>query len=96
MINLVAPSTLPDIWSRHVADSLQICALHSGPVRWLNLGNGGGFPGVIMAIMLLETPSEKVDLVESNRKKAAFLRRALAETGGRVHVVRIKDAARTI
>ncbi len=97
-INLVAPSTLPEVWQRHVADSLQIYALRPGPVRWLDLGSGGGFPGIVTAILLLETPGGRVDLIESNQKKAAFLRRALIETGGRgsVHAVRAEDAAETI
>ena len=97
-INLVAPSTIPDVWQRHVADSLQIYALHPGPVRWLDLGSGGGFPGVITAILLMETSGGHVDLIESNRKKVAFLRQALAETGGRgdVRPMRAEDAARTI
>ena len=97
-INLVAPSTLPQLWQRHVADSLQIFALRPEPVRWLDLGSGGGFPGVITAILLLETSGGHVDLIESNQKKAAFLRQALLETGarGQVHAVRVEDAARTI
>ncbi len=93
-INLVAPSTLPDIWERHVADSLQIAALRPGPIRWLDLGSGGGFPGIVTAILLLETPGGRIDLVESNQKKAAFLNRALAETGapGKVHTIRAEKA----
>ncbi len=97
-INLVAPSTLDEIWRRHVADSLQLYALNPGPVHWLDLGSGGGFPGVITAIMLLETAGGHVDLVESNQKKAAFLRTALAETGARgsVHPLRAEAAAAQI
>lgn len=93
-VNLVAPSTLPDIWNRHVADSLQIFSLNPGPNRWLDLGSGGGFPGIITAIMLLQTEGGYVDLVESNHKKAAFLRMALIETGARgtVHAIRVEEA----
>lgn len=93
-INLVAPSTLDDVWRRHVADSLQIYALNPGPLRWLDLGSGAGFPGLVTAIMLAETDGGHVDLVESNHKKAAFLRSVLIETGARgtVHPIRI-DAA---
>lgn len=94
-INLVAPSTVPDVWQRHVVDSLQIYNLLPGPKRWIDLGSGGGFPGVVTAICLAEQRDGWVHLIESNNKKAAFLRTALAETGARgsVHPVRIEDAA---
>ena len=97
-INLAAPSTLPQIWERHILDSVQLFALSPGVRRWIDLGSGGGFPGLVMAILLAETTDGHVDLVESNRKKAAFLRQALSETGGRgaVHAVRIDEAARTL
>ena len=93
-INLAAPSTLPDIWDRHVLDSVQLYALRPGPAHWIDLGSGGGFPGVVMAILLAGTDGGHVDLVESNNKKASFLRQALAETGaaGQVHAIRIEVA----
>ena len=93
-INLVAPSTLEDLWRRHIVDSLQLAQLSPGPKTWVDLGSGGGFPGVITAIYLAEFGDGWVHLVESNNKKAAFLRVALAETGARgsVHPVRIEDA----
>jgi 16S rRNA (guanine527-N7)-methyltransferase len=93
-INLVAPSTLSDLWDRHIADSAQIFQLQPAPGTWLDLGSGGGFPGVITAILLAEQGAGWVHLVESNNKKAAFLRTALAETGGRgsVHPMRIESA----
>lgn len=92
--NLVAPSTLKDLWSRHVADSAQIFQLAPKPLVWADLGSGGGFPGVITAIFLAEHQDGWVHLVESNHKKAAFLRVALAETGARgtVHPLRIEAA----
>ncbi len=93
-INLVAPSTVEDLWRRHIVDSLQLAQLSPGPKTWVDLGSGGGFPGVITAIYLAEFGDGWVHLVESNNKKAAFLRVALAETGARgsVHPVRIEDA----
>ncbi|CZT33564.1 16S rRNA (guanine(527)-N(7))-methyltransferase RsmG [Rhizobium sp. 9140] len=93
-INLVAPSTVGDIGNRHIRDSAQIYALAPGPKTWIDLGSGGGFPGVITAILLSEISEGWVHLVESNQKKAAFLRVALQETGARgsVHVLRIEDA----
>ncbi|CAN7304961.1 16S rRNA (guanine(527)-N(7))-methyltransferase RsmG [Pararhizobium sp. LjRoot255] len=93
-INLVAPSTLSAFWQRHIADSAQIFQLFPGPKRWVDLGSGGGFPGIITAIFLAELGDGWVHLVESNNKKAAFLRVALTETGARgsVHAIRIEDA----
>ncbi|MBB4170368.1 MULTISPECIES: 16S rRNA (guanine(527)-N(7))-methyltransferase RsmG [unclassified Rhizobium] len=93
-INLTAPSTLDDAWGRHIADSAQIFQIQSAPLTWIDLGSGGGFPGIVTAIMLAELDGGWVHLVESNHKKAAFLRTALRETGGRgtVHAVRIEDA----
>lgn len=97
-INLVARSTQPDLLQRHIADSLQLYTLQSGPKRWLDLGSGGGFPGAIVAIALAERNAGWVHLVESNQKKAAFLRLALAETGARgsVHAKRIEAAGSEI
>lgn len=93
-INLVAPSTLEDLWRRHILDSLQLYQLSPGPKTWVDLGSGGGFPGVITAICLSEAEGGWVHLVESNNKKAAFLRVALRETGARgsVHPIRIEAA----
>ncbi|OHV79172.1 16S rRNA (guanine(527)-N(7))-methyltransferase RsmG [Ensifer sp. LCM 4579] len=93
-INLVAPSTLDDLWQRHVLDSLQIFYLSPSPKTWVDLGSGGGFPGVITAICLSELLDGWVHLLESNNKKAAFLRVALQETGARgsVHPIRIESA----
>ena len=97
-INLVAPSTISDMWQRHIADSAQIFQLCSGPKRWVDLGSGGGFPGIITAIFLAELSDGWVHLVESNNKKAAFLRVALTETGARgsVHPIRIEEASKSI
>lgn len=97
-INLVAPSTLDDLWQRHIADSAQIYQLSPGPKRWVDLGSGGGFPGIVTAILLRDCEDGWVHLVESNNKKAAFLRVALNETGARgsVHAIRIEDAPQVI
>ncbi|WP_411036243.1 16S rRNA (guanine(527)-N(7))-methyltransferase RsmG [Shinella sp. BYT-45] len=97
-INLVAPSTLSAAWNRHVVDSVQIYALYPGPHTWIDLGSGGGFPGIVTGILLAETGGGWVHLVESNNKKAAFLRTAILETGARasVHAIRIEDAPAAI
>lgn len=96
--NLAAPSTISEIWSRHIADSAQIFQLNPKPQIWVDLGSGGGLPGVVTAIFLAELGDGWVHLVESNNKKAAFLRVALAETGARgsVHPVRIEKAPEII
>lgn len=97
-INLVAPSTIDDLWRRHIADSAQIFQLHPKPAHWVDLGSGGGFPGIITAILLAEQKDGHVDLVESNQKKAAFLRVCLreCEARGAVHAVRIEEASKII
>src|ERR1700686_2082179 len=91
--NLVAPSSLPNLWTRHISDSLQLLALAPSAKIWVDLGSGGGFPGVVLACALAETPSAMVHLVERNAKKAAFLREALRITGspGTVHLADIGD-----
>ena len=82
-VNLVGPTTLADFWRRHAADSAQI--LRYGPPSakiWLDLGSGGGLPGLVLAIMLAEkTPAARLSMVESDRKKAAFLRAVIADIG---------------
>ncbi|MBS3649772.1 16S rRNA (guanine(527)-N(7))-methyltransferase RsmG [Pseudaminobacter sp. 19-2017] len=96
--NLVAQSTVPDIWNRHVLDSAQLLPLSRGALRWLDLGSGSGFPGLVVAILLRESPGAQVHLVESNRKKAAFLNRIVGLYGlpTKVHAKRIEDIDRTL
>jgi 16S rRNA (guanine527-N7)-methyltransferase len=91
--NLVAPSTIPNLWTRHIADSLQLLALAPSAKRWADLGSGGGFPGVVLACALADTSGAMVHLIERNAKKAAFLREALRVTGsqGTVHLAGIGD-----
>jgi 16S rRNA (guanine527-N7)-methyltransferase len=91
--NLVAPSTLPHLWTRHIADSLQLLTLAPSAKIWADLGSGGGFPGIVLACALAETPGATVHLVERNAKKAAFLREALRVTAstGMVHFSGIED-----
>ena len=92
--NLVAPSTLPNLWTRHIADSLQLMAIAPAAKVWADLGSGGGFPGVVLACALAETPDAMIHLVERNAKKAAFLREALRVTNspGKVHLADIGDS----
>ena len=92
--NLVAASTLPNLWTRHISDSLQLLALAPSAKVWADLGSGGGFPGVVLACALAETPGAMVHLVERNTKKAAFLREALRMTNscGIVHLADIGES----
>lgn len=94
-INLISPKTLGCLWERHILDSLQLFRLQPLPIRWLDMGSGAGFPGLVTAICLAEQDLGWVHLVESNNKKAAFLRQVVAKTGARasVHPLRI-DAVR--
>ena len=78
-INLASPSTLADLWSRHILDSAQVFPLAPDAKRWLDLGSGGGFPGIVTACFLKEFPGASIDLVESAGKKAAFLRTAAGQ-----------------
>ena len=80
--NLVASSTLPQLWTRHISDSLQLLALAPDAKVWADFGSGGGFPGIVLACALADMTGAMVHLVERNAKKAAFLREALRVTGG--------------
>lgn len=85
--NLIAPSTLPQLWTRHISDSLQLLDLAPSARSWLDFGSGGGFPGVVLACAMAEHDGAAVQLVERNAKKAAFLREALRVTGAAGSVV---------
>jgi 16S rRNA (guanine527-N7)-methyltransferase len=92
--NLVAPSTLPTLWTRHISDSLQLLTIAPSARTWADFGSGGGFPGVVLACALAETPGAMIHLVERNAKKAAFLREALRVTNspGVIHLADIGDS----
>jgi 16S rRNA (guanine527-N7)-methyltransferase len=92
-MNLIASSTEAQVWTRHVADSLQLLALAPQARVWVDLGSGGGFPGLVIACALAETEGAQVHLVESSTKKAAFLREAGRVTGApvSVHASRIDE-----
>jgi 16S rRNA (guanine527-N7)-methyltransferase len=92
-INLIAPSTQRNLWTRHIADSLQLLALAPKAHIWADLGSGAGFPGVAIATALADVRGVRVYLVESNPKKIAFLREAVRATGAPavVHAGKIED-----
>ncbi len=88
-INLVAKSTIPDLWDRHIVDSVQLYPLAPArPRHWLDIGSGGGFPGIIMAAISVEkSPETKFTFIESDQRKSTFLRTAARELGLRVNVI---------
>jgi 16S rRNA (guanine527-N7)-methyltransferase len=92
-INLIASSTVPVLWTRHIADSLQLLALAPEARRWADLGSGAGFPGLVIACALADSLPAQVRLIESNQKKAAFLAEAVRVTGAPaiVHAERSDD-----
>jgi 16S rRNA (guanine527-N7)-methyltransferase len=93
-INLAAPSTLDDVWGRHILDSAQLARIAPEAKRWADLGSGGGFPGLVLAFLLVERDGASIDLVESNRKKASFLQAVIGQFGlpARVVARRIDDS----
>ena len=96
--NLIANGTLDDLWSRHIADSLQSIALKSSAKHWIDIGSGGGFPGLVIAACMAMSEDSTVHLVESNSKKCAFLRQMNRQMGAKaeIHAERIESAAKRI
>jgi 16S rRNA (guanine527-N7)-methyltransferase len=92
-INLIAVSTLPHLWMRHFADSLQVQAAAPAARLWVDLGSGAGFPGLVTAIRLADNPRAKIHLIESDQRKCAFLREVSRETEAPavVHLGRIEE-----
>lgn len=94
-INLVAPGTLPDLWTRHILDSAQLWSVSPpAPGLWADLGSGGGFPGLVIAA-LAEGSDTRVALVEADQRKAAFLLVAAQGMGLHpiIHGARIEHVA---
>jgi 16S rRNA (guanine527-N7)-methyltransferase len=91
-INLVAPRDLPNLWTRHIEDSLQLAPLIPTGAAITDLGSGAGFPGLILAI----ATNSPVTLIESDTRKASFLREAARETGAQATVVNTRIEAATV
>lgn len=91
-MNLVAPSTISELWQRHILDSAQLFLIENKPLKWMDIGSGGGLPGIVIGVLQKQFGGE-VDLVESNKKKSAFLRVCLQELSikGRIHPNRLED-----
>lgn len=94
-MNLVGPQELTRYWTRHALDSAQLVALApASATRWLDLGSGAGFPGLVIAACIADRQSALVDLVEKSPKKCQFLRAAAEAMGvpARVLPIRAEDA----
>jgi len=96
--NLVSPATLPDFWIRHVADSLLVKRIAPDAMRFADFGTGGGFPGMVLAILHADQHGSVHSLVESSQKKCAFLRTVALETGSHVAICneRIESASKRL
>ena len=94
-INLVAKSTISELWTRHFLDSAQLLELmEPNATRWVDLGSGGGFPGLVVAVLAQElAPNLLVTCIESDGRKAAFLSTVVRELGLSAQVLsdRIED-----
>lgn len=82
-INLVSKSTIDTLWQRHFHDSAQIYQFRQGQsCHWVDLGSGGGFPALILAVFSLEfNPTDHFTLVESDLRKSVFLQTVIRELG---------------
>jgi 16S rRNA (guanine527-N7)-methyltransferase len=91
--NLIAGSSVRHLWTRHIADSLQLIELAPHARAWVDLGSGAGFPGLVLACALADAAGAMVHLIESNAKKAGFLREAVRITraAASVHHARAED-----
>ena len=88
-INLISPTTIGQIWDRHIVDSVQVWAqAPENATSWVDIGSGGGFPGIVLAILAKELrPEMAFTLIESDQRKCAFLRTAARELGLNVKVL---------
>jgi 16S rRNA (guanine527-N7)-methyltransferase len=93
-INLVAPNTLDAVWIRHFADSAQVAEAAPQARVWADMGSGAGFPGLVTALLRKGEAGATVHLIESDQRKAAFLRAVSRETGAPavIHAERVEAA----
>ena len=78
-INLIGPANIDEIWTRHIVDVLQLRPIAGTPESWADLGSGGGLPGLVMAILYADEAGPQLTLVESDQRKAAFLRQVIQQ-----------------
>jgi 16S rRNA (guanine527-N7)-methyltransferase len=90
--NLISEASFAAAWTRHIADSAQLLPLAPGARRWIDLGSGAGFPGLVIAILLAGKEGARVDLIESDKRKCAFLREVAGATGApaEIHAERVE------
>ena len=95
VVQLVAPSTLNKLWTRHIADSLQLLPDIESAQEVVDVGSGGGFPGLVLSIA---SPSKKFHLIESDTRKASFLREAarISNSSAEVYAERVESVAKRI
>ncbi len=95
VVQLVAPSTLQTLWTRHIADSLQLLPDIEDAREIVDVGSGGGFPGLVLSIA---APDKKFHLIESDTRKASFLREAarVADSSAEVYAGRVESVAKQI
>ena len=97
VVNLVAPQSLSAVWERHILDSLQLAKITVPPGDWVDLGAGGGFPGLVIAVLRTAHQRGRTHLIESDLKKCTFLRHVVyrLELDAEVHCQRVEVALRT-
>lgn len=91
--NLISEASFAEVWTRHIADSAQLLALAPKARRWVDMGSGAGFPGMVIAIQLADVAGARVHCLESDQRKCAFLREVARATGApaEIHPVRIES-----
>lgn len=95
-INLVSKMSVADIWDRHIWDAVQIAEIVKFEEKWLDIGSGGGFPGIVLSILAKQlSPKTIFTLIESDQRKCAFLRTAVRELGLNVNIISERIEAAT-
>ncbi len=96
--NLVSEATFANVWMRHLADSAQLLDFAPLARRWVDMGSGAGFPGMVIAILLADVEGAQVHCIESDRRKCAFLREVARATNAPavVHPTRIETLEATL
>jgi 16S rRNA (guanine527-N7)-methyltransferase len=96
--NVISEATFPSVWIRHIVDSAQILLVTPGVIRWVDMGSGAGFPGMVLAMQLADVNGAVVHCVESDQRKCAFLREAARATCAPaiVHPARIQSISPSV
>jgi 16S rRNA (guanine527-N7)-methyltransferase len=96
--NLISSGTVASQWTRHIADTSQVICLAPEAIRWLDMGTGAGFPGMMLALQLVNVRRAVVHCIESDHRKCAFLREVARATSAPaiIHPVRVESANRLL